>query len=537
MAAKPTADDDARLDEAVARLLLAEEEGEPLASEEWLTAQPPELRLRLERFLADRAATRTAFAVATAGPAGDDGFEPGVEFDGLRIVRLRRAGGMARVYEGEQIGLGVRRAVAVKALPRGGDETRRELFRAEVRAVALLSHPHVVPVLKWGERLGRPYLVMPLYPGSLKDRLAAGPLPPQEAAAVVRAVAQATAFAHAHGFLHRDLKPSNVLLDDRGTPLLADFGLAAAGGRSGTAEYMAPCQHDPTAGQVDERTDVYGLGAILYECLTGRPPNDPPAGGWHPPPKPSAVRPGVDLRLEGLCLRCLQPRQADRPASASAVADELATYLRPPGRRRASVIVSAVVTLALAVVLFVGRWPWAADPNDATQDAEYTRLTAELKDRVLTRPMGWTWANRDDVKRAAALRTQLRSPLALRSELARTYAHPDIREVGTTAPGARYEAVAFRPGTRGTQIAVAPLWRDTSATPFDRPRVDLFDRTVGRVVRSWRVPFSMEWELRRRKADGMSAAAFTPDGRWLVVATRSGGIHVIDSDADPPPYR
>lgn len=536
MAVTPTADADARLDEAVARLLLAEERGEPLASDEWLADQPAELRPRLERFLADRAATRTAFAVATADPAADDGFEPGAEFDGLRIVRLRRAGGMARVYEGEQTGLGVRRAVAVKALPPAGDEQRRELFRAEVRAVALLSHPHVVPVLKWGERLGRPYLVMPLYPGSLKDRLAAGPLPPRESATVVRAVAQAVAFAHTRGFLHRDLKPSNVLLDERGTPLLADFGLAAAGGRSGTAGYMAPCQHDPADGQVDERTDVYGLGAVLYECLTGRPPNDPAADGWRPPPSPSAVRAGVDPRLEAICRRCLQPRQADRPATAAAVANELDVYLRPPGRRRA-VMVAAVVVMALAVGLLLGRWPWSADPNDPAQDSEYARLTAGVRDRVITRPMGWTWANREEVKRAAALRTPLRSPVVLRTELARTYAHPDLREVGTAAAGARYEAVAFRPGTGGNQLAVAPLWRNKDADPPDHPRVDLFDRTAGRVVRSWRLPFSSLWEGRREKKDGMSAATFTPDGRWLVVATRSGGIHVIDPDADADPRR
>jgi ABC-type amino acid transport substrate-binding protein len=281
-------------------------------------------------------------------------------FGGYELLGEVARGGMGVVYRARLVGAG--REVALKTVL-AGDFTRpgaRERFRAEVKAAAGLDHPGVVPIYDIGEADGCPYFTMPLVEGgSLQQRLAPGPLPAGEAAWLVRRVADAVQYAHDRGVLHRDLKPANVLLQPGGpapAPRLTDFGLARAvgGGAAltgtgevlGTPSYMAPEQAAGKLKEVGPASDVYGLGALLYALLTGRPPfqADTPLDtlvqvvGEEPVP-PRRVNPQVPADLETVCLKCLEKEPARRYPSANAVAEELGRFeagqpvlARPVGR-------------------------------------------------------------------------------------------------------------------------------------------------------------------------------------------------------------
>jgi WD40 repeat protein/serine/threonine protein kinase len=280
-------------------------------------------------------------------------------------------GGMGVVYRARQSALN--RTVAVKTLTTHAPETC-DRFRREAEAIARLDHAHIVPVYEvgeWKSPAGRvvPYFTMKWYPGGSLDGVPCGPGSDCAAhARVVETVARAVHHAHQRGVLHRDLKPSNVLLDERGEPHVADFGLAGlfdpvappspevprqvacetAGGSVsdtgpdgptltatvfGTPAYMAPEQARAPA-RVTTAADVYGLGAILYHLLTGHPPfrGDTPLETLRlvaskEPARPSALNPAVPRDLEAVCLKCLGKDPAARYPSAEAVADDLASWL------------------------------------------------------------------------------------------------------------------------------------------------------------------------------------------------------------------
>ncbi len=279
-------------------------------------------------------------------PAGSPEGELPVERIGpYRLLERVGRGGMGVVYRAYQENLD--RTVALKMLAPG--RTGRdylERFRQEVRAMAGLSHPHVVAVFDAGEVLGRPYLVMEFVEGqTLQEYMEQhGPLEPEQAARLVAQVAQAVEFLHQKGLLHRDLKPSNILLDSSGHVRVTDFGLAAVlergqardgGVLAGTPAYMAPEQIDPQHAPVDQRSDVYGLGALLYALLTGQPPVQGQdlwetlarVGRWEPR-LPSELAPGVPQELEQVCMKCLEKHPQDRYLSARAVAEELQRFLQ-----------------------------------------------------------------------------------------------------------------------------------------------------------------------------------------------------------------
>jgi eukaryotic-like serine/threonine-protein kinase len=252
-------------------------------------------------------------------------------------------GGMGVVYRARHADLG--RDVALKLLAAGVYATpeQRRRFLAEARLAGRIRHPRIVAIHDAGERDGQLYFAMDLVAGTdLATRLRAGPLPARQAAEILAAVAGAVQHLHANGILHRDLKPSNVLLDAGGSPQLADFGLArddrADGGTAtgtvlGTPEYMPPEQ---AAGRsVDNRADVYGLGAVLYALVTGRPPFSGETRLLalmnvleREPVPPRRLRTNVPLPLERICLRCLEKDPARRYPTAAAVAADLEAWLR-----------------------------------------------------------------------------------------------------------------------------------------------------------------------------------------------------------------
>jgi serine/threonine-protein kinase len=263
------------------------------------------------------------------------------------LVELIGWGGMGAVYRAAQPPL--RPTVALKMLLAGAYVTPDRVARlcTEGEALARLRHPNVVGLYHFDEHDALPYFTMELTDGgNLAARLGGGPLEPREAAELVRTLAGAVAFAHQNQVVHRDLKPSNVLFARDGTPKIADFGLAklldaADGGLTetdailGSPSYMAPEQAAGRTAEIGPRTDVYGLGAILYETLTGSPPH---LGADHretlrlvqeaPPVPPSQRRPAVPRGLEAICLQCLEKPPARRYPSAQALADDLGRWLR-----------------------------------------------------------------------------------------------------------------------------------------------------------------------------------------------------------------
>jgi serine/threonine protein kinase len=286
---------------------------------------------------------------------GGEGWVPHVP--GYEVGDRLGQGGMGVVFRGRHVELD--RPVAIKVV-RGGANGRPDhlvRFHLEARAVARLSHPGVVTLYDFGQADGLPYFVMEYVPGgSLADRLNGAPADPGWAAGVVEQVARAVQYVHAGGIIHRDLKPANVLLAEDGTPKLADFGLArrlAAGdpGLTGTdavvgsACYMSPEQARGDARNVGPAADVYGLGAILYECLTGRPPFRAASYAAtvaqvlaDDPPRPADLVAGLRPDLEAVCLTCLEKDPARRYPSAAALADDLAACRagQPPSVRPAT---------------------------------------------------------------------------------------------------------------------------------------------------------------------------------------------------------
>jgi WD40 repeat protein/serine/threonine protein kinase len=324
---------------------------------------------------------------------------------GYDLLSLLGRGGMGVVYKARHRKL--ERLTALKMIL-GGEHTDPEVlarFQSEATAVAQLTHPHIVQIYEVGEHQGRPYIALEyLDGGSLARKLAGAPLPPSVAARLVLLLARAVHFAHQKGIVHRDLKPSNVLLassqgseaiplgtgDEAGhfEPKIADFGLAKrverasasgtladlthSGAVLGTPAYMPPEQAEGRPGQTGPLADVYGLGAILYECLAGRPP----FRGATPvetllqvrteePVPPASLNPAVPVDLETVCLKCLQKEPGRRYESAQALADDLGAFLegrpiraRPVGRTERfrrwctrNPLVAALSALAVGLLL------------------------------------------------------------------------------------------------------------------------------------------------------------------------------------------
>ncbi len=252
-------------------------------------------------------------------------------------------GGMGVVYRARQNKLN--RIVALKMILAGqfASEVDVERFYLEAEAAAQLDHPGIVPVYEVGQCLGQHFFSMGFVEGqSLAARLVAGPVPPREAASLIKQIAEAIAYAHSKGVIHRDLKPANVLLDKHGNPKVTDFGLAKrlesesgltrTGAVMGTPSYMPPEQ---AAGKtmIGPTADIYSLGAILYAVLTGRPPFQSAnvldtlmQVLEQEPVSPRQLDSQIDRDLETICLKCLEKDPQHRYASAQALANDLGRF-------------------------------------------------------------------------------------------------------------------------------------------------------------------------------------------------------------------
>lgn len=471
-------------------------------------------------------------------------------------------GGMGIVWRARQLSLN--RIVALKTVrdERTGDPAQRMRLHAEAEAAATLHHPNIVPVFEVGEVDNRSYFAMQLVEGgTLADHLAEGLWPAghcpahgpsrflrgrlrrsaccPRGAALVAKLARAVHYAHQHGVLHRDLKPGNILLDEEGEPHIADFGLARwldrsleggaawAGEILGTPAYMAPEQAAGRA-PITTAADVYGLGAILYHVLTGRPPflAETRAAVLRlavegAPVPPRHLRPDIDQDLEAICLKCLARDPLERYASAASLADDLDRWSRgetvrarraSPGqqvvrwaRRRPAVAALTLLTTLATVGGFGGiAWQWRRAEREtrrvretAAREAQALLRNEDARDTLLAqaRVLRTSRMPGQRVKALAALAAaaRLRPSLELRNEALAALALPDLEPVGPPASfPTPMVAIALDPNLRrGVGIG--------REGEFQIRELD-----TGRLVLSNLVP--------NLPSGGLT---FSPDGRWL----------------------
>jgi tRNA A-37 threonylcarbamoyl transferase component Bud32 len=402
---------------------------------------------------------------------------------GYEVLAELGRGGMGVVYKARQVK--ANRLVALKMILSGAHAGGSDLarFRTEVEAVARLQHPNIVQVYEVGEHDGLPFFSLEFCAGgSLDRRLNGRPLPAAEAAQLVETLALAMAAAHQKGVIHRDLKPANVLLTEDGSPKITDFGLAKkldekgqtqSGDVMGTPSYMAPEQAAGKVREVGPLADVYALGAILYECLTGRPPFMGPTPVETilqvvkgDPVPPRRLNPSLSRDLEAVVRKCLEKDARQRYANAHALADDLGRWRRGEAvlahrtlgnrlgrflwaRRR-----SLLVGVAALLVLLAG-WVALADSGQAVPGGEAVRRWLDRRE--------WSWfrpAPAEEVLRARAreLRQRLADGiLAWMKERDGWVANPHVRGLDGSAedvsPWTQGQGVAALAGARAVSDA------------------------------------------------------------------------------------
>jgi serine/threonine-protein kinase len=380
---------------------------------------------------------------------------------------------MGVVYKARHLRL--KRLVAVKMILAGGHAGPDNLarFRTETEAIARLSHPNIVQVFEVGEHGETPFFSLEFCGGgSLAMKLAATPLPPAEAAALVQTLARAMQAAHDKGVVHRDLKPANVLLADDGTPKITDFGLAKKldeagqtipGAVMGTPSYMAPEQAEGGR-DVGPLADVYALGALLYECLTGRPPFKAATSidtmmqvvSAEPVP-PRRLNPAVPRDLETICLKCLRKEPARRYPSAQGLADDLGRFLSHEP------ILARRTTTRERFAKWCRRNPWIVGLSGAVIFAVVAWAVTFSQKKQLERVV--ESMGRGTKEQEVVVRGQELKPLSPIFDLGRNWIAKDLREQPGRSEGIRREGLALMGMTLKT------IANDMQLTPFNRVAV------------------------------------------------------------------
>jgi len=268
----------------------------------------------------------------------------GTTFGSYFVIEHLGAGGMASVYRARRLPDNFQVALKILPLHLAANDTLRQRFLREASTAAHLEHPHVLPLVDFGEEAGMPYLVMQYADGgTLEDAIRAGPLPVADVARILAEVAEALDHAHARGIIHRDIKPGNILFDEQGRALLADFGIAhlmdadadltSAGGFLGTAAYASPeqCRGE----ELTPASDIYSLGVVLFEMLTGALPFDgsTPLAIIHqhisePVPNPLKYQPQLPLEITEVMRKALAKLPGVRYRSAGAMSQAVNRALR-----------------------------------------------------------------------------------------------------------------------------------------------------------------------------------------------------------------
>lgn len=470
------------------------------------------------------------------------------------VLRVLGRGGMGVVCRARDRLLG--REVAMKLIHSGvlaSDEELRR-FRLEAEAVASLRHPHLIVVHEAGEADGQPYFTMTLAEGgTLANRLKLrGPMDPHTAAALVRDVAHAVHHAHTRGVLHRDLKPANIVFDSDDRALVSDFGLARFTGKDsvtksgallGTPAYLAPEIASGAAGHTTS-SDVYALGVILYECLTGRPPfeGETPFAllkniAQREPPVPSSLRAGIDYDLEAVCLRTLEKEPAKRYATAESLAGDLERWLagepvtarHPPATERflrwAQNNQSRAVLYSMAAVSVFFLVVLSAIMNVLLSTEKFRTEEA---------------MHRGEIRRAALLRDYAAQFMTRQDTMLR--AVPHLEEASALSTGNAFQDHGILMRQRVIK-RVAPVvlmqWRTTSAMPImawstdsriaactDGTRARAFDlKTGAETAPEGATVMRTTPEVAMQVPDDgnvVLSSLHSPDGRHILVRSRRG---------------
>jgi serine/threonine protein kinase/Tfp pilus assembly protein PilF len=437
------------------------------------------------------------------------------EFGDYELLEEIGRGGQGVVYRAHQKSLN--RTVALKLIGLGHWATEAHLkrFRREAEAAASLEHPGIVPIHEVGEREGTCYFSMGFIEGDQLDEVVRRqPMPVRSAAELIAKVARTVHYAHEHHILHRDIKPGNILLDRQGEPHLTDFGLARLVETEstitrtmevlGTPSYMAPEQAVGNDAAITTATDVYGLGAVFYQLLTGHPPF---AGGTTfetvrlvldtEPRKPRLLSPKIDRDLNTICLKCLEKDPKRRYASALALAEDLERWLkhepiraRRTGiftrgkkwlRRNPSIAVMAAMLLVLAVPLGVMIWKTKSERSAASNPAAPEKSIAVL-------PLSNLSKEQDTAFFADGVQDEIVTNLAKVADLkviSRTSVMPyksgmarNLRQIGQQLGVAHVvEGSVQRAGNRvrvNAQLVDARTDRHLWAQTYDRDLADMF---------------------------------------------------------------
>jgi WD40 repeat protein len=517
------------------------------------------------------------------------------------LVELGR-GGMGVVYKAQQTRLG--RLVALKMILSGSHASAADVdrFRAEAQAIARLQHPHIVQIYEVGEHGGLPYFSLEFCGGgSLANKMAGTPLLPREAAPLLEQLAHAVQAAHDRGVLHRDLKPANVLLAEDGTPKITDFGLAKivnesgrtqTGAVIGTPSYMAPEQVEGKSKQLGPACDIYALGALLYDCLTGRPPfraatsldtlmqvvNDEPV-------PPARLNAKVPRDLETICLTCLRKEPAKRYVTALELANDLRRFqqgepikarrtgelerLRLWCRRKPAVATLTAMLLLLVLAVAVGSTLVAVRLGAALDQSEHDRTRAEQAEvggkhklwqaylaeahaRRMSRQPGQRFAGLRALSQSLALPVPAgRSPDELRNEVIACLCLPDLEPAkawnGWPLGSASFTIDAafaqYARADRRGNVSVRRLSDDVQL--FRLPGVGLIwdhrglefspdGQFLHHVCQAGQKVHARLWKLQDPPVavlpdDEHNGFAFSPDSRQLAASYADGSVRLYDT--------
>ncbi len=466
---------------------------------------------------ADPLARTFALAEASAHQVADP--PPGYEIS----AELGR-GGMGVVYKARHKKLN--RVVALKMILAGGHAgpSERARFLAEAEVVAALQHPHIVALLEYGEHQGLPFFTLEFMPGgSLADRLGGIPQPPRAAAQLVEHLARGIHYAHTHGVVHRDLKPANVLLAEDGTAKISDFGIArratpgagltATGEVLGTPSYMAPEQAGGRSKHAGPAADVYALGAILYECLTGRPPFSAATPMetvlqvvGQEPVTVRQLQPRTPVDLATICHKCLEKDPRKRYASALELAEDCAAFLKSKPIR------------ARRVGALGHGWRWCRR-NRALAGA----LTLGVLSLFAGSIVSLAFAIRAQAARQSeAKRAENEARARGEADHARRDAQRQLvdlcRASGATAARDGDHALALLWFARALQLSGA----DPRQAVLNRIRIANWLRSVCLPEGTFAIPGF------RQNQDRFRAFEFSPDGNYLLVVASTGDCLVWD---------
>jgi WD40 repeat protein len=519
----------------------------------------------------------------SAAPAAST---PPLRVPGYEILEELGRGGMGVVHKARQQSLN--RLVALKVVLAGSHTALdpHSRFRAEAEGLARLHHPHIVQIYEIGEHEGLPFFSMELVEGGTLDRQLNGhPLAPRQAAALVETLARAVHHAHQQGVVHRDLKPANVLLARDGTPKIADFGLAkfladagqaagpggaptGSGAILGTPSYMAPEQAGGKRQVIGPRADVWALGAILYECLTGQPPYkaDTPLDTIlkllsDEPVPPLRLQGSLPRDLDTICLKCLQKEPRARYGSAAELADDLRRFLdglpvrvRPIGNierlsrwcRRNPLIAALVAAVAvLLVAASVISTAFALRVNalrlDAEQVAGREREAAAQAAQAAQRERAASARAEDSLLAAEALLYHNRLARAAQAWQANEVRRAE-QWLDECLPAMRHWEWHYlkrlcraelqvqpgppcEPGRRvassrdGSRLAVIHK-EGFHQLQLDTWTVTLWDTVAGRELRP----------LGQSETEPLRAVALSPDGRQVAISRGNGRVQTRDAD-------